>query len=203
MPGLLLCLLPAAEVRKTAVTAVPGGGGGKMLCGCKWFKGVEYIFLALLCCQLKPLQSLDKVLRNTFAIDVHGTKAVLCYCTPLLGRKSVALGCLFVVLFHTYTFAVHETKVVLRHMSVAPWRSVVHQLPKPLGIFLVRHMDWCMEYSWQVGHLRIAPTFALQPTTLPLPPADDRHCHHHLLRPPSSLLSTSYAHQVSCSTRRP
>ena len=28
MPGLLLCLLPAAEVSKIAVTAVPGGGVG-------------------------------------------------------------------------------------------------------------------------------------------------------------------------------
>ena len=65
------------------------------------------IFMALLCCQLKPLQHLDKVLFDTSAIGVHETKVELRLCKLLLGRFSVPLDCPFLVLFHTLTFGVH------------------------------------------------------------------------------------------------
>ena len=38
MPGVLLCLLPAAEANKTAVTVVPGGGVGKALPCCRMLR---------------------------------------------------------------------------------------------------------------------------------------------------------------------
>ena len=48
-------------------------------------------------------------------------KVVLRICKPLLGRFSVPLDCLCVVLLDTFTFFVHATKVVLRDWSVPSW----------------------------------------------------------------------------------
>ena len=47
-------------------------------------EGFESSCVSLLCCQLKPRQSLGRVLQNAFAIVVRGTKVVLCICMPLL-----------------------------------------------------------------------------------------------------------------------
>ena len=55
MPGLLVCLLPAAEVSKTVVMAVPGGAVGKRLYCCMMSR---FSRASASPCSEKPLQSL-------------------------------------------------------------------------------------------------------------------------------------------------